>query len=394
MTVWSGFTGQEHAIEVLRAAAHDSSHGGYATDDRDDARGMTHAWLMTGPPGSGRSTLAFAFAAALLCDDHGCGACSDCRLVEARTHPDLTVLTTDRVIISIDHVRTLVSGSQLSSARGRYRVMVIEDADRMSDRTSTVLLKALEEPPANTVWILCAPNDADLIPTVRSRVRSIRLRLPRVVDVAALLHSRDGIDPERAERAARHAQCHIGMAHRLATSDEAHARRDETLSIVAHLTGVASAVGAAARLLEIAHDDAKALAADRDEHERHDTLRSLGVEPGAPVPPAVRAQLRGADDDRKRRTVRALRDGIDRILIDLLSFYRDVLRLQCGVESDLVNIEMRGSLDRLADELTPAATLATLSALEGARERIAANVTPLLALEAMLVVAARRDTVR
>lgn len=92
--------------------------------------------------------------------------------------------------------------------------------------------------------------------------------------------------------------------------------------------------------------------------------------------------------------MRALRDGIDRILIDLLSFYRDVMRLQCGVESDLVNIEMRGSLDRLADELTPAATLATLSALEGARERIAANVTPLLALEAMLVVAARRDTVR
>jgi DNA polymerase-3 subunit delta' len=393
MTVWSGFTGQEHAIDVLRAAANDSSDDRNAADEHGGGRGMTHAWLMTGPPGSGRSNLAYAFAAALLCDNRGCAECADCRLVEAHTHPDLTVLTTERVIISIDEVRALVSGSQLSAAAGRYRVMVIEDADRMSERTSTVLLKALEEPPENTVWILCAPNEADLIPTVRSRVRSVRLRVPSIGDVAALLQRRDGIDFARAERAARHAQGHIGMAHRLATNDDAQGRRDETLSIVASLTDVSGAVRAAARLLEIAGDDAKALAADRDEHDRHDTLRSLGVQPGGPVPPALRAQLRVADDDQKRRTVRTLRDGIDRILIDVLSLYRDVVRLQCGVESDLVNTEMRASLDRLAAEMTPAATLATIEALDRARERIDANVAPLLALEAMLVIAARRDII-
>jgi len=394
MTVWSGFTGQQHAVDLLRAAVDDSPRDSQAANAPGSGQSMTHAWLMTGPPGSGRSNLAYAFAAALLCDDRGCGECANCHLVAVRTHPDLTVLTTERVIISIDEVRALVAGSQLSATAGRYRVMVIEDADRMSERTSTVLLKALEEPPDNTVWILCAPNEADLIPTVRSRVRSVRLRVPSIGDVAALLQRRDGIEAERAERAARHAQSHIGMAHRLATSDDARGRREETLSIVAGLTDVSGAVRAAARLLEIAGEDAKALAAERDEHERQNTLHSLGVQPGAVVPPALRAQLRVADEDQKRRSVRNLRDGIDRILIDILSLYRDVVRLQCGVESDLVNTEMRESLDHLAIERTPAATLATIDALDRARERIGANVAPLLALEALLVVAVRRDTVR
>src|SRR3954462_2190075 len=191
-------------------------------DAADDPAGLTHSWLLTGPPGSGRSILAYAFAAALIArpgDEEATEA-----QVRARTHPDLGILSTDRVTITIDEVRQLVASSQFSPSVGRYRVMVIEDADRMTERTSNVLLKALEEPPERTVWILCAPSDADLLPTIRSRVRTVRLRVPGVSDVAELIRRRDGVDAETAERAARHAQSHIGMAHRLATHEEARSR--------------------------------------------------------------------------------------------------------------------------------------------------------------------------
>ena len=251
--MWDDLTGQAAAIEVFRAAAESSTRGG--TDAQAEAGrpdSMTHSWLVTGPPGSGRSNLAYAFASALLCRNGGCGVCSDCRQVAARSHPDLAVLATDRVIISIDEVRRLVSSSQFSPSVARYRVVVIEDADRMQERTSNVLLKALEEPPERTVWILCAPSEADLLPTIRSRVRSVRLRVPSTEDVAALLVKRDGVDPTLAEQAARESQSHIGMAHHLATNDEARARRAETLDPALEVRSVGDAVRGAARLLAIA----------------------------------------------------------------------------------------------------------------------------------------------
>jgi DNA polymerase-3 subunit delta' len=214
---WDGLTGQAEAIETLRAAA--STQPGNSS--------MTHSWLITGPPGSGRSNLAYAFAAALLSrgDDD---ADATIRQVGARSHPDLAVLSTERIIITIDEVRSLVAASQFSPSVGRYRVVVIEDADRMTERTSNLLLKALEEPPPRTVWILCAPSEADLIPTIRSRVRGVRLRVPSVADVAALIERRDGVDHDTALVAAREAQSHIGMAHRLATNPEARDRRRRT----------------------------------------------------------------------------------------------------------------------------------------------------------------------
>ena len=377
MSVWDGLTGQDDAVAALRSAA----------EAPDGTGGMTHSWLITGPPGSGRSNVAAAFAAALV----GAGTDDDHALqqITARTHPDVSVLTTQRVIITIDEIRQLVTSSYYSPSVGRYRVVIIEDADRMTERTSNLLLKALEEPPPRTVWVLCAPSEADLVPTIRSRVRSVRLRTPSVEDVADLLVRRDGVDRETAVVAAREAQSHIGMALRLARDPGARERRAATLRTALEVRSVPDAVRAAATLLALAGDDAKAITEERDAQEREAALRSLGVAPGGTVPPALRGQLRALEEDQKRRATRSLRDGLDRIMVDLQSLYRDVLLLQLGVQGEPVNEAVRDRLDAAARSSTPARTLAVLDAITTARQRVEGNVAPALALEALLVTVSR-----
>ncbi|MBU4465079.1 MAG: DNA polymerase III subunit delta' [Actinobacteria bacterium] len=373
---WSAVWGQHEAVRALQSAA-------------SDPASMTHAWLITGPPGSGRSTLAMAFAAALIAEPGDERAMAQ---VLAGTHPDLSALRTEGVIISIKDARALVERSYFSPSLGRYRVIVMEDADRMTERTSNVLLKALEEPPERTVWVLCAPSDADLLPTIRSRVRTLRLREPEVDDVARLIVERTGADPVIAEQSARHAQRHIGMAQRLATDAGARARRDETLRGVLRVRGVGDVVEVAGQVVKAATEDAKALGAERDEVERASLLRTVGVAPGASVPPAVRSQLNALEDDQKRRATRSLRDGIDRVLTDLQAMYRDVVVLQFGRGDDLINRELEADLRAVATAWTPQRTLTVLDQIALTRRNLEQNVAPTLALESLLVTIASGRT--
>ncbi|WFR84617.1 DNA polymerase III subunit delta' [Arthrobacter sp. Y-9] len=375
MTVFDELRGQDAAVTQLRRAA--------AGD------GMTHAWLFTGPPGSGRSNAATAFAAALNCEQpdpaqRGCGQCHACRTILGETHPDVQHVRTEKVTITIDEARELVSTAGNHPASGRWRIIIVEDADRMAERTTNVLLKAIEEPTARTVWMLCAPSPADVLVTIRSRCRSVGLRLPAVDDVAALLVTRDGVEPALAASAARMAQSHVGIARRLARDADARQRRLDTVRFPLALKGITSAVLMAERLMSIATAEADSSNAERDATERAALLGSLGLEEGATVPPALRSQLKRLEEDQKRRGKRSVTDSLDRTLTDLLSFYRDVLILQVGATGSLVNEEIRADIEAFAADGTPEQTLARIDAINLTRRRlVTSNVAPLLALEGM-----------
>jgi len=352
---------------------------------------MTHAWLLTGPPGSGRSTAARAFAAALQCPDGGCGRCHECRTALQGSHADVALVATEHVQLRVDDVRPLVALAQRRPSGGRWRVIVVEDADRLNDNSGNVLLKALEEPPPRTVWVLCAPSADDVLVTVRSRCRRVGLRIPPVADVADLLVRRDGADPAIAAYAARAAQSHIGLARRLALDEGARIRRREVLTLPAKIRSVGAAVIAAGQLVEVAGEESRAATGERDAAERAALLHSLGAEGATTLPPAVRAQVRQLEENQRRRATRAQRDVLDRALIDLLSLYRDVLVLQLGAgeDVDLVNVELEQQVRALAAGSTAEATLRRMDAIGEARERIEANVAPLLAVEALMVALGR-----
>jgi DNA polymerase-3 subunit delta' len=375
MNVWADLPGQEAAVAQLRRAA------------AEDA--PTHAWLFTGPPGSGRSNAARAFAAALQCQaadpaERGCGTCHACRTVLAGTHPDVAQVATEHVTYAIADVRELIGKAQDKPSGGKWRVIIMEDADRMTERTTNVLLKAIEEPPPHTVWLLCAPSPADVLVTIRSRCRPVGLRVPNVEAVTELLVRRDGLTPEQARFAARISQGHIGIARRLARDEGARLRRDRTVRLPLGLRSVSDAVIAAGDLVELSTSEANAAAEERGAAEARRLRETLGLAEDAPVPPQLRSQFKQLEETQKRRAKRGVNDSLDRSLIDLTTFFRDVLTLQLKAGTELVNDYLGAELRSYATRSTPEQTLARIDAISEARVRIAANVSPLLAMEAMM----------
>ena len=390
MSVWSSLVGQDDAVAKLSEAAASAraivaSRAGSAA--LEDARSMSPAWLITGPPGSGRSVAARAFAAALQCtgEEVGCGTCPGCRTTTGRTNADVLFVATETSIINVETARSLVLQAQSSPSQGLWRVIVVEDADRLGEAGANALLKAIEEPPEHTVWLLCAPSPEDMIATIRSRCRHLGLRIPTANAVADLLVREGVATPEVALEAARAAQSHIGLARALAADPEMRARRRAIVTAPASVRSVGEAVLAAERLLETAKAQADAQVSERNAREKAELLRQLGMEEDERATKASRTLIRQLEEDQKRRSKRALTDAIDRALIDLLAIYRDVLMTQVGGDGELINADLADLVRSIAAESTPRQTLSRVDHIETARRRLKSNGNTLLVLEDMAI---------
>lgn len=390
MTVWDAVVGQT-VLDQLRAAAASAAEQVRRSEHLRQSA-MTHAWLIAGPPGSGRSVLAKAFAASLLCPDQGCGECSECRTSLSGAHPDVTIVATEGLTIGVDRVRSLVHTASLRPASGRWQVLVVEDADRLTDEAADALLLSIEEPPERTVWLLCVPAADEMAPTIRSRCRLVCLRTPPAESVAAALVG-EGVDQATASFAARASLGHIGRARGLATDEDARHRREEVLRLPQRVDDLAEALEAAAKLIAAAEDDATEHCDALDRAEMDQFLQAQGAAaPGKRVARVDRGARSELEKDQKRRRTRVKRDSLDRALVDVLALYRDVFLLQVmgsAATDRLVNAEMAPSLARLAEATSADATLRRMEAVMQVREALDGNASPLLALEGLAVTLAR-----
>ncbi len=384
--MWDDLVGQPGAVELLAAAAADARLA-------SPGPAMTHAWLMTGPPGSGRSTAARAFAASLVCANSGCGDCAECRAVAAGSHPDVEVIRPEGVSYKTADARALVQRSAMAPSRAKWHVIVLEDADRLTETANNVLLKAIEEPPPRAVWLLCTPSVEDVLATIRSRCRHIMLKTPTPQDVADFLVASESVDAETALFAAQASQGHVGRARALARDENARQRRREILSVPARLTDLRNCFASAEAMVATAKEDARAITEPLDEREKKDLLlawgegaEGRGVKGGAR---GVKGAIKELEDRQKSRSTRTQRDQLDRALLDLLGFYRDVLALQFGDAGQsavaLINAEMRNGIARIASDSTGVETMWRIDAIERARLALDANVAPQLAIEALTI---------
>ena len=371
--VWADLVGQERAVETLRRAVAGEPHA------------MTHAWLFTGPPGSGRSNAARAFAAALQCPRGGCGECTECRTSLSGAHPDVTLVRTELLSIGVDEVRDLVRRAAMSPTLGRRQVIVVEDADRVTERGADALLKSIEEPAPLTVWILCAPTADDVVVTIRSRCRCLTLQTPSTDAVARLLETRDGVEPELAAFAARVAQGHVGRARALARHESARERRRQILQIPSRLGDLGACLRAAATLVEACAAEATAATAELDAKERAALEEALGFGTRGARPRQAAAAMKELDDQQKARAKRFQRDAIDRALTELTGFYRDVLSVQTRSGAALVNSDLEPAVNVAARRSSPESTLRRIDALLACRTALEGNVAPLLAVESTLI---------
>jgi len=377
MSVFNDLIDQDAVVTTLKAAAAASK------TDNSESQEMTHAWLFTGPPGSGRSNAAVAFAAALVCAEGGCGSCVDCTTVKNGTHADVEVMSTDGLSIKIDEVRELVLRAAWAPSVSRYRVVVMEDADRLTESAANALLKAVEEPNQQTVWLLCAPSTTDVLPTIRSRTRSLILRTPSTVAVANLLVA-EGISPTMANFASSASQGHLGRARYLATHESARSNREEILKSVLNVRDISSAFAAAQSIVDSAKVNAEADAESRNVREIQAIKDAWGTQT-TKISSSNTKAIKELEKEQKSRATRMVRDYLDRALLDIATLYRDILMVQSGQSGDLINKDLLEVVNESATRTTPSTTLARLQAVMEARKNLGHNAAPLLTVEAMML---------
>lgn len=377
MSVWDSLVGQKPVIDMLSRIA------------QGDPSQITQSWLICGPPGSGRSNMARAFAAALESPNHGMSA-EPTRVTQqvlAGTHPDVTVLTTNKVTIGIDQVREIITTSEQMPATAPWRIIIIEDVDRMLDRTTNVLLKEIEEPAEHCIWLLCAPSAQDVLPTIRSRTRIVNLAVPSTQAVAGFLTSTTNVEPKVAQRAARLAEGHIGIAKLYATDERVMSDRDELVVGVLNLARASDAVLLAGNLIDNAKAQAEADANRITAGQEAEFRRINGLAPSDRIPPKLRGAFNqiAKKDDVKRLVTRRTRDVLDRALNSIASIYRDVAVLQNNAEDSvgLINLENRSSITELSVRLNRAGAVTRLDEVAHARKRLAGNGNPLLVFESL-----------
>jgi len=377
MSVWDSLVGQKLVIDMLSRIA------------QGDPSQITQSWLICGPPGSGRSNMARAFAAALESPDHGMSA-EPTRVTQqvlAGTHPDVTVLTTNKVTIGIDQVREIITTSEQMPATAPWRIIIIEDVDRMLERTTNVLLKEIEEPAEHCIWLLCAPSAQDVLPTIRSRTRIVNLAVPSTQAVAGFLTSTTNVEPKVAQRAARLAEGHIGIAKLYATDERVMSDRDELVVGVLNLARASDAVLLAGNLIDNAKAQAEADANRITAGQEAEFRRINGLAPSDRIPPKLRGAFNqiAKKDDVKRLVTRRTRDVLDRALNSIASIYRDVAVLQNNAEDSvgLINLENRSSITELSVRLNRAGAVTRLDEVAHARKRLAGNGNPLLVFESL-----------
>jgi len=375
MSVWDSLVGQKPVIDMLSRIA------------QGDPSQITQSWLICGPPGSGRSNMARAFAAALESPDHGMSA-EPTRVTQqvlAGTHPDVTVLTTNKVTIGIDQVREIITTSEQMPATAPWRIIIIEDVDRMLERTTNVLLKEIEEPAEHCIWLLCAPSAQDVLPTIRSRTRIVNLAVPSTQAVAGFLTT--NVEPKVAQRAARLAEGHIGIAKLYATDERVMSDRDELVVGVLNLARASDAVLLAGNLIDNAKAQAEADANRITAGQEAEFRRINGLAPSDRIPPKLRGAFNqiAKKDDVKRLVTRRTRDVLDRALNSIASIYRDVAVLQNNAEDSvgLINLENRSSITELSVRLNRAGAVTRLDEVAHARKRLAGNGNPLLVFESL-----------
>ncbi|BFV58451.1 DNA polymerase III subunit delta' [Kitasatospora sp. CMC57] len=397
MSVWDDLVGQDRVVEQLTAAARAARAtvlaGRTAGAPAGNASLMTHAWLFTGPPGAGQITAARAFAAALQCTSPdldlggvpGCGFCDGCHTVLAGSHADVKYVRTDGLSIAVADMRELVMRAASYPTGGRWSVILVDAAHRLTEAAANALLKGVEEPSPRTVWLLCAPSVQDVLPTIRSRCRLLVLRTPAAEAVADMLVRRDGVEPETARLAALAGQGDVDRARRLAVDDQARARRLDVLRIPLEVADIGGCLAAAQRLVDTAKADAEALAETQDAKETGDLRAAYGATEGSRAPRGMAGAVKDLEKRQKSRATRTRRETLGVALLDLLGFYRDVLALQFGAGGALANEDQRQALGRVAGQSTAENTLRRIEAVLACRRALDRNVDPLLAVEAMTV---------